>query len=434
MSFKISKIMAKKKKSKKTQYIILGVLVLLIVLFVVGKKTGVIGKIPAEIVEVEAPASRQIVEMITASGRVQPVIEVKISPDVSGEIVELPVKEGDIIDRGILLLKIKPDIYLSGQERSAATLNSYKSQLEQTKAGLVKAEATYKRQKMLLEQKAIPMAEFEVAESDYRSFQAQVKTAEFNIKSAEASLKEADENLYKTTIYAPVSGTISKLSVELGERVVGTAQMAGTEMLRIADLSQMEVRADVNENDIIRVEMGDTATVAVDAYPDKVFKGVVTRIANSAQGTGTTTTTQSSDQITNFEVRIFILPESYADILSENPTPFRPGMSATVDIQTEVKTAMSIPIQAITTRNVGGEKKIIVFKYQADSTLVHQAEVKTGIQDKKYIEVVSGITENDKIVIAPFNAISRKLQEGTKAETAAEKTGKTDKTETKIEK
>ena len=411
--------MAKKNK-KKRRLIIWGSIALVVVLLVVGKKSGVLWPEPLEQVTLGKPEVRTIVELISANGRVQPVTEVKISPDVSGEIVELNVEEGQQVEKGILLLKIKPDTYQSMQERATATLNSSKAQLEQTRSQLVLAEQTYERQKQLFEQKAISEADFQSAEAQYRSLQAQVRTSEFNIRSAEASLKEADENLYKTTIFAPSAGTVSKLSVELGERVVGTATMAGTEMLRIADLSQMEVRADVNENDIVRVALGDTATIEVDAYLGRKFKGVVTKIANTATGSGTT----SSDQVTNFEVRIYMLPESYADLLQEGmASPFRPGMSASVDIQTDTRRALSVPIQSVTSRP-GAENKEVVFAYKADSSRVWMLPVKTGIQDKQFIEVSgAGLDTTVQIVTAPFTAISKKLSDGLQVQPVASLAG-----------
>lgn len=404
--------MAKKNKRKR-RLIIWGTLLVFLLLLIIGKRSGLLWPAPLEQVILEKPQMRTIVEQISANGRVQPVTEVKISPDVSGEIVELNIEEGQQVEKGMLLLKIKPDTYQSVQERAEATLNSSKSQLEQTRSQLVLARQTYERQKQLFEQKAISEADFQSAEAQYLSLQAQVRTAEFNIRSAEASLKEAEENLDKTTIYAPSAGTISKLSVELGERVVGTATMAGTEMLRIADLSQMEVRADVNENDIVRVELGDTATIEIDAYLGRPFKGVVTRIANTATGSETT----AADQVTNFEVRIYILPESYADLIRTDPngqqlSPFRPGMSATVDIQTDTRHTLSIPIQAVTTRP-GEANREIVFAYRADSSRVEILPVQTGIQDKQYIEVSgTGIDTSLQVVTAPFTAISKRLVDG----------------------
>lgn len=400
-----------KKKSKKKLIIILSLLGV-VVLLVVAKKTGLIGKEPLEKVTVEKPAERTIIEIISASGKVQPEIEVKIAPEVSGEIVELAVKEGDYVERGQLLVKIKPDTYLSMKERAEAAVNSSKAQLLQVEAQLKQAEQTYARQKQLFDQAVISASEYETAEAALNQLKAQYRTAQFNIKSSEASMKETDENLMKTTIYAPSSGTISKLNVEIGERVVGTAQMAGTEILRIADLSQMEVRADVNENDIVRVELGDTALIEVDAYLGKKFKGVVSRIANSSA------TTTSADQVTNFEVRIYITPESYREIIDPNkPSPFRPGMSASVDIQTNTKTALSIPIQAVTMKlDENGVKQEIVWIYQADSSIVKQKTIKSGIQDKKYIEVKEGIDSAIQVVIAPFSAISKTLTVGQKVE------------------
>lgn len=401
--------MAKTKKTQKKRrltwlYILLGVIALL----VVGKKSGLLWKEPLEKVTVEKPALRTIVELISANGRVQPVVEVKISPDVSGEIVELGIKEGEWVKKGQLLLKIKPDTYQSMQERSTAALNSSRAQLEQARAQLRLAGQTYERQKQLFATNTISQADFQAAEAQYRQGQAQVRTSEFNVKSAQAALKEANENLYKTTIFAPSDGTISKLSVEQGERVVGTATMAGTEMLRIADLSQMEVRADVNENDIVRVQLGDTAQIEVDAYMGRKFKGLVTRIANTATAVG------GADQVTNFEVRIYILPDSYADLEREGiASPFRPGMSATVDIETETKRSISVPIQAVTTRGTVGESKEMLFVYHSDSSRVRLLEISTGIQDKQYIEVTSlGLDTSMQVVTAPFTAISRRLTDG----------------------
>lgn len=402
-----------RKKSKK--WLVFVIIIGVIVLLIVGKKLFTPEVLTA--VTMEKPAQREIVELISANGRVQPVVEVKISPDVSGEIVELLVKEGDYVEKGQLLLKIKPDTYLSIKDRTEAAVNSSKAQLAQIEAQLAGAEQTYERQKQLFEQKAISASEFERAESEYNALTAQKRTAQFNIKSSEASLKEADEQLYKTTIFAPSAGTISKLSVELGERVVGTAQMAGTEMLRLADLKQMEVRADVNENDIVRVQMGDSATIEIDAYIGRKFKGVVTRIANSSQST-----TSSADQVTSFEVRIYLDPTSYADLVNnDSPSPFRPGMSAAVDIETERLDVLSIPIQAITTRAKDGvEKKEVVFVYHRDSSVVHSVAVSSGIQDKQYIEITSGLDSTMQVVTGPFVAVSKELTDGQKVKNTAD--------------
>lgn len=402
-----------KKKSKKRLIIIISLAAVVVILLVVAKRMEWIGKVPLEKVTIEKPVERTIVELISASGKVQPQVEVKIAPEVSGEIVELPVKEGQYVQKGELLVKIKPDTYISMKERAEASVNSSKAQLKQVETQIQQAQQTYNRQKLLFDQKAISAAEYETAEAALNQLLAQKRTAEFNIKSSEASLKETDENLMKTTIYAPSSGTISKLNVEIGERVVGTAQMAGTEILRMADLSQMEVRADVNENDIVRVEMGDTALIEVDAYLNQKFKGVVTRIANSSANANA-----GADQVTNFEVRISILPDSYASLEDPSkPSPFRPGMSASVDIQTNTKHSISLPIQAITMR-VGndGVKEEVVWIYQSDSSIVKQMPVKSGIQDKQFIEVLSGVDTTSQVVIGPFSAISKGLTAGQKVE------------------
>ncbi len=408
--------MAKKKKSKKRKLIIWGIIALIVVVIVLKKafEPEVFSRVMTQ-----KPQSREITEIISANGRVQPVVEVKIAPEVSGEIVELLVEEGDYVQKGQLLLKIKPDTYESIVERTEASLNSSKAQLLQIEAQLKGAEQTYARQKQLFEQKAISASEFESAESSYLSLKAQKNTAEFNIKSAEAALKESIEQLHKTTIYAPSAGTVSKLNVELGERVVGTAQMAGTELLNIADLSQMEIRADVNENDIVRVELGDKASIEIDAYLGRKFSGKVTRIANSSKNTAS-----SADQVTSYEVRIYLEPESYNDLLKEGMTsPFRPGMSAAVDIETDNTSALSVEIGAVTAR--GEEKEEVVFVYQPQEMTVKQVAVKSGIQDKQYIVIEGeGIDTTSQIVVGPFATLSKELQDGQKVDVDGAKTKK----------
>ncbi|MHC1703320.1 MAG: efflux RND transporter periplasmic adaptor subunit [Tenuifilaceae bacterium] len=421
-------------KKKNTLKYLIGVVIILIVFVIIGKKAGWFGKPEVIEVSVEKPLKRTITESITANGKIQPEIEVKISPEVSGEIIELPVKEGDFVEKGKLLCRIKPDTYLSYKERSIAAVNTSKARLTQSEAQLAQQQLAFKRSKQLYEQKAISESEFEAAKTNFEVAQADVKSARYSVESSEAALKEADENLRKTTIYAPISGTISKLNVELGERMVGTAQFSGTEILRIADLGRMETRVDVNENDIVRVKMNDTAYVEVDAYIDRKFKGVVTQIANSASVQGAT-----SDQVTSFQVRILLLVDSYKDLTnSKSPSPFRPGMSTTVDIRTQTKyNILTVPIQAVTTRSdsinnnaaaglteVGenqqpsqpastiklSELKEIVFIAKGDSA--KQVVVKTGIQDNIYIEIKEGLTGEEEIISAPFSAISRKLKDG----------------------
>ena len=399
--------------------ILAAAVVLLIILAVVGKKAGWFGKEITVKVATEKVAINPIIEAVTANGKIQPETEVKISPDVSGEIVELNVKEGDFVQKGTLLFKIKPEIYISSRDRAAATLNSTKSRLAQVEAQLIQAELAFNRSKKLFEENTISKADFEQAESQYKVAKAEKESAEFSVKSSEASLKEANENLVKTTVYAPMTGTISSLLVELGERVIGANMMTGTEVLRVADLNRMEVVVDVNENDIIRVKLGDTAIVEVDAYLDRDFKGVVTEIANSANTLGTT-----SDQVTNFKVRILILKESYDDLISEkNPSPFRPGMSASVDIYTSSKTGvLTVPIQAVTTRtdttntDPEAQNEIRTLVFLSDGTYALARDVKTGIQDNTNIEILSGLTDGEDVIVQPFSAISKKLSDSTKIE------------------
>ena len=402
-------------------------------------------------VSVEHPQKREIIESVSANGKIQPEVEVKISSDVSGEVIELLVREGDRVKKGDLLCRIKPDIYESALERvnagvnsSKASLQNTKAQLDQAKANLTNAEASFARNKKLFEQNAIAQQEFDASKAQYESARAQergseevVKGAEFNISSSVASLKEASENLSKTQIYAPVDGTVSKLNVEKGERVLGVNSMQGTEIMRLANLNEMEVSVEVNENDIVRVKKHDTTLIEVDAYRERQFKGIVTEVANSANTTGLT-----ADQVTNFTVKIRILQESYKDLVADNnPAPFRPGMSATVEIQTKrVAHALSIPIQSVTTRidssaikekqekkAEGGdllvkneqEEKVKKEEVKAKEVVfivkdgkVKKVEVKTGIQNNDYIEVLSGVSEKDEVVSGPYAAISKKLKEG----------------------
>ena len=399
---------------KSFKWIIGAAVVLIVVLVVFGRKNSNKGvEVTTQIV-----AKGTITEVIPANGKIKPVVEVKISPDVSGEIVELYFKEGDEIKRGELIIKIKQDVYISMRDRAEASLNSVKAQLTQQLAQFRQIEQSYLRSKTLFEQKAISEADYESAQSQYNVAKEQIKAAEFNVKSATAALQEAQENLVKTTIYSPMDGIISKMNVEKGERVVGTSQMAGTEMLRIANFHQMEVRVDVNENDIIRIEERDTAMVEVDAYPGRKFTGLVTQIANSAKNIGS-----AIEQVTNFEVKILILPESYSDLAEKGVNPFRPGMSATASIQTERRdNIISIPVQTITTRKdlttdtlavKGDELAEQVFIVKEDNTL-EVREVKTGIQDITNIEILSGLNEGERIVTGPYSAISKTLKSGTK--------------------
>jgi len=426
-------------KSKKLLLIIGIAAVVLIVVLAIGKKQGWIGNEGFLKVATEKGIEREIVEIITANGKIQPETEVAISPDVSGEIVDLVVMEGDEVVNGQYLLKIKPEAYQMARNRAEASLNNSRARLKQAEAQLEMASLDYKRSSTLFEQDAISESEFDQSLTTYNSARAEKEAAEFSVMSAQATLDEADESLTKTSIYAPMAGTISSLSVELGERVVGTSMMSGTEMLRIADLNRMEVEVEVNENDIVRVIKGDTALIEVDAYPDTRFTGVVSEIPVSANTTGVTT-----DQVTNFMVKILLLKESYEDKISaNNPYPLRPGMSATADIQTNRKTGIySIPIQAVTTRMdttgvsdqkeeqrvesissdgtvaseaipsetaaASDEPKVVVFTVSEGKAVMK--EVKTGIQDNNYIEITAGLNPEDEIIVAPYSAISRQLR------------------------
>ena len=412
--------MKQKKKNKYVPYYI-GAFVVIIVLLVVGKKQGWFGENVEVKVITETVESHSITEIITANGKVQPETEVKISPDVSGEIIELYVEEGDAVERGKLLVVIKPDIYISALNRAKASLNSAKARQAQAEARMIESELAFKRSKTLYAQEAIPVSDFETAQAAYKVAEAEVRAAEFAVKSAEATVAEAEEQLTKTKIYAPIDGTVSKLNVEQGERVVGTNMYAGTEMMVVANLDKMEVKVEVNENDIVKVSKRDTALVEVDAYLKRKFKGIVTEIANSANTVGAAT-----DQVTNFDVKVLLLKDSYVDLIDSSSMklfPFRPGMSATVDIQTETRdSVISVPIQAVTTRFAKGDeeeddseedkvKDEVIFVLK--DGLAYKHVVETGIQDNMNIEIVSGIQAGDEIITGPYNVVSRILKDST---------------------
>lgn len=427
-----------KKKSRLLPYLAIATGVLLL-FFIIGKKAGWVGKTEPVKITAEFPSLRTIIETVSANGKIQPEKEVKISSDVSGEIVELFVHEGDSVVKGQLLCKINPEIYITTLDRSNASLNNARAQLASSKARLLQAEArftevkqTYDRNKKLYEQKVLSDAEFETSRSAFLNAQAEVeatkqsiKAAEYTVASFEASVNEAQKSLRRTEIFAPVNGIISRLNVEKGERVVGTSQMAGTEMMRIANLNDMEARIEVNENDIVRVSVGDTALVEVDAYLNRKFKGIVTEVANSANLSGV-----SADQVTNFTVKVRLLKSSYADLLQKKKAPFRPGMSASVEVQTDVVyKALSIPVEAVTTRDKQDKKdkkkssaleespgtdmddlEEIVFVYKEGK--VEKRVVEYGIQDDQYIHIIKGIQEKDEVVTGPYSIVSKKLKDG----------------------
>ena len=336
--------------SKKTIYILSGSAIGLILLLVGLKKGGVIGNNDdSKIVELSKVAQTTIVETVSATGKIQPEIEVKISSEVSGEIIALPIKEGQQVKKGDLLVRINPDLYESGVNRSVASMSTTKAGLSQADAQVKEAKANYDRNQKLFEKGIISKAEWDRIVSAYEVAVANKQSAYYQVKSASATVTEANDNLRRTTIYAPADGTISLLNVELGERVLGTQQMAGTEILRIANLNNMEVEVDVNENDIVKVNIGDSANIEVDAYLKREFKGIVTSISNSAS------TALTADQVTNFKVKVRILKESYQDLLEGKPdnySPFRPGMTATVDIITKRKeNIMAVPISAVVVKD-----------------------------------------------------------------------------------
>lgn len=459
--------MAKRKNNRLIWFILGGVILLLIVVGIIRNKQ----KPQGLEVEIEKVELRTIHETVGASGKIFPEKEIKISSDVSGEIIELEVEEGDSVFAGQVLAVIDPDAYESAVERGQATLNNAKSQLamsrseiqsaiaqrEQIEAQLENAQTIHERNKKLLEDGVISQQDFESsmsnvkqleanlrsAEARYKSSVKSAEAAEYSVKSTEASLKELKTSLDRTTIQSPTDGVVSLLNVEAGERVVGTIQMTGTELMRIANFNSMEVQVEVSENDILRVSMGDTADIEVDAYYEKTFRGVVTEIASTAANVATALGANlTSDQVTNFIVKIRILQSSYEDLLEETRhIPFRPGMSASVDIYTETaKEVPSLPIQAVAARDLSEKKdeKVTVEEEEEELTeVVFQVlgdtvkiiKVTTGIQDNRYIHIVSGVEPADQVVTGPYSAVSRKLEEGDKVQRKEKKNVKKDERE-----
>lgn len=412
---------------KKTLLIVLVIALVLIVALVVGKKSGTFGKTGNfKKVETTLIEKIDITETVSATGKIQPEVEVKLSSEVSGEIIELPITEGQEVKKGDLLVKINPDLYQSSLQRSQASYQNIKANLAQTEASLKQAKANYDRNKTLFEKGVISKSEWDNIVSQYEVAQANKESAFYNVQSAAATVNEAQDNLGRTTIYAPMSGTISKLDAELGERVVGTQQMAGTEILRVANLGEMEVEVEVNENDIVKVSVGDSAIVEVDAYLGKEFKGLVTEISNSAAD-GLT-----ADQVTNFDVKVKILEDSYQELKEgkpENYYPFRPGMTATVDIITSKRSnIVGVPISAIVIKNdtTSNRKKTGVVSTKAEENFecvfVKQngkaklQVVKTGIQDDTNIEITAGLEEGVEVITGPYNMVTKLLKPGDKVE------------------
>ncbi|MFH1161307.1 MAG: efflux RND transporter periplasmic adaptor subunit [bacterium] len=442
-----------RKKSKKKLWIILGVVVVLAIIIVVAIVKGQQNE--GIKVSVEAVAKRTIIQTVSANGKIQPETDIKISPYISGEVVDLYVKEGDQVKKGDLLAKIDPEIYISVYDQSAASLNTQKANESNSNARLAQMEAqfenarlNYERQEKLFSQKVISQADFDQAKANFEVAKAQVtaakqdvKASEFMVKSSEAGLKRSKEDLTRTAIFAPTDGTVSKLNVLKGERVTGASQFSsGTEIMRLANLNEMEAQVEVNENDIIRVSLGDTALIEVDAYLNRKFKGVVTEIATSANTTGV-----SVDQVTNFNVKIHVLKDFYQDLLDParpNYSPFRPGMSCTVEIQTEMAVAvLTVPIQAVTTRvskdtldklneqnkeqrSQGDFEEEVVSSKKTEEIqecvflftdgIAKKKDVKTGIQDNVYIQILSGLEDSLLVITAPYSVVSKTLKDGDK--------------------
>ena len=442
--------------NKKLLWIIVG-LVVVVILLVVLKKAGALGKEEGIKVSAEKAAKRTIIETVTASGKIYPEIEVKVSPDISGEIVELNVQEGDSVQKGQVLAKIYADIYSTTRDQAAAQVNQQEAQtanssaqLESLKSTLDQAQATYNRQKKLVDEKVISKAEFEQAETSLHTAQANYDAAKESIRmnqasvaSARANLSRANKDLGRTTIVSPMNGVISLLDVKKGERVAGNSFNVGTEMMRVADMSVMEVRVDVGENDVPKVVLGDSALIEVDAYNNRKFKGIVTQIASSAKGSATAAAVSTND-VTNYEVRIRLLPSSYQDLIDPKKPrhyPFRPGMNASADIQTKRhENALSVPINAVTTREKGSDKSVksekssfdkkddassddnanktantdleeVAYTLQPDGK-VKKVVVRTDIQDINYIEILSGIKEGDQVITGPYSTVSKVLKDG----------------------
>ncbi len=447
--------------NKKLVWILVAVVVLIIALFGL-KQAGIIGGEEGIKVTTEKVAKRTIIETVNASGKVYPEVEVKVSSDISGEIVELMVEEGDSVRKGQVLAKIFADIYLTQRDQVAASVrqqqalvDNSQAQLQALQSSLSQAEAQFRRQEQLMKEKVISRAEFEQAENAYNTAKANynaglqtIRANQASVASTRANLESANKNLGRTTILAPMNGVVSLLAVKKGERVVGTAQMTGTEMMRIADMDKIEVRVEVGENDIPKVHLGDSALVEIDAYNDRKFKGIVTQIASSSKALSSATATAVTNDVTNYEVRIRLLKESYQDLI--DPTrpknfPFRPGMSASADIQTKRKIdVLAVPINAVTTREKDSDKAVnetrtstaesgenkneqqenrrsisteldeVVFVLQADKTTVKRVKVRTDIQDITYIEVLSGLKEGDEVVTGPYSLVSKTLKNNDK--------------------
>ena len=445
--------------SKTVKWILIS-LVILIVALVGLKAAGVFGKDEGTKVTAEKVQRRTITEIVNASGKIYPEIEVKVSPDISGEITELTVKEGDSVKKGQIVARIFADIYAiqanqaaSGVAQSQAQVANSQASLAALQATLDQAGKTYNMQKQLYEEKVISRNEFNVAEAAYKSAQANYNAARQTIRggqaavqSAQSNLAKANKDLSRTAVLAPMDGVVSLLSVKKGERVVGSNMMAGTEMLRIADMAKIEIRVDVGESDVPKLHLGDSAIITVDAYSDRKFKGIVTQISSSNNGAATQAAlANTSTDVTNYKVYVRLQPESYADLLGKGSFPFRPGMSASADIQTRTHAnAISVPINAVTTREIKDSTKadkkhvessdakakeatsaedleVVVFVVDSKDGTVKKVKVRTAIQDINYIEITEGLKGDETVVSGPYDVVSKQLKEKDKVKVVDKK-------------
>jgi HlyD family secretion protein len=432
--------------SKTVKWILIGS-ISLVVLLIVLKAAGAFGKEEGIKVTAEKVQRRTITETVNASGKIYPEIEVKVSPDISGEITELNVQEGDTVKKGQVLARIYADLYSLQASQAASGVAQSQAQVANSQAGinalsaqLEQAEKVYNMQKQLFDEKVISRNEFITAEASYKSALANYNAAKQSIQGgkaavdgARANFARAQKDLSRTVIVAPMDGVISLLSVKKGEKVAGNSFTLGTEMLRIADMSKIEIRVDVGESDIPKVHLGDSAIVTVDAYTDRKFKGIVTQIASSNNGAATQSTlANTSTDVTNYKVYVRILPESYSDLLGGKTFPFRPGMSASADIQTNThKDVLSVPINAVTTRERADstakasanddDLDVVVFVLNEKEGTIHKVKVSTSIQDINYMEITEGLKEGEMVITGPYDAVSKTLKEKDKVKVVDKK-------------
>ena len=414
------------KFSKRTLILLGGGVVLLLIV------AAVFGRGPElPVADVEPIGQHRIVETVIASGRIQPEVEVKVSAEVSGQLIELPVREGDRVEAGQLLARINPDIYESRLRQAKAALDNARSnkataeaRLAQSQAAFSAAELAFNRNRDLYGQGVLSTADFEQAEVSFQSAEADLEAAEqnlrsagFNISSAEAAVKESEDNLQRTVLRATQGGTITALVKEEGEGVQGIGSFQGEVIMNVSELEAMEVDVEVNESDIVKVDLGDTARIEVDAYTERTFLGVVTEIGNTALN-ATGGARLSLESVTNFSVKVRILPKGYEDLRAGRDsswTPFRPGMSATVDIETDIRDGIvAVPIKAVTTRpdtsDASAESQLCVFLLEDGRAVRHN--IQTGIQDNTYIEVLGDLPEGATVITGPYDLLSRRLDDG----------------------